>query len=104
MRRILLILVAAGSLTAMAANVAPTHPDQALMFARMTEGTRIETHSAQAAQAARGVGAEAATSVGSNKDRVSAEDDSNASIYGALFTTLIVMATIAFRRSRNRKS
>jgi hypothetical protein len=100
MRRILLTLATAGSLTAIASTVPLVHTDQAAMVNQLTVGTRVEVNSTQGGQ---GLIAAAETSASSKNTLGSAEDESTLSIYGALFTAFILMATIAFKRTRNRK-
>ena len=101
MRRVLLTLVTAGSLAAAAANVTPVHPNQAPMATPLTLGVMVKDNSTQSGQ---GDIADAATTVSLKHALVHAEDDNNVGIYGTLFITLIVMATIALRRIRTRKS
>jgi hypothetical protein len=102
MRRILLTLATAGSLTAGASNVPPGPPDQASVLTQVAVNDRVDDQRAQLGRNV--IAAASATPASSKQALVDAEDDSNWSIYGALFSTLIVMVTIAFRRTRPRRS
>ena len=101
MRRVLLTLVIAGSFAVADTSVWAVDLSQAPKVTQLTTSGTAKNRSTQLAQSSI---AEAATTAPQNQTLVRAEDDSNLSILGALFITLIVMATIAFRRSRSRNS
>ena len=101
MRRVLLTLVTACSFaiaatTVLAIDLTPTQ--------KVTQLTTSGTAKNRSTQLAQSSNTEAATTTTQKPTLVRAEDDSNLSILGALFITLIVMATIVFRRSHSRNS
>ena len=100
MRRLLFILVAAGSLTAAAATISSADPVQSSTGTQLTGGSVIKVNSTQLSQI--GI-ADAATTVSPKKALTHTEEDSNLSTYVTLLITLLVMATIAFRRTRARR-
>ena len=99
MRRVLLTLVTAGSLAVAPVIVLAIDSSQDPKATQLTTSSKAKNMSTQLAQSSV---AEAATTVPQKQTPVRAEDDSNLSILGALFSTLTVMVTIAFRRSRSR--
>jgi len=99
MRRVLLTLVTAGSFAVAATSVWAVDLSQAPKVTQLTTSGTAKNRSIQLAQSSN---TEAATTTTQKPTLVRAEDDSNLSILGALFITLIVMATIVFRRSRSR--
>ncbi len=101
MRRVLLTLATAGSLTAFAASIAPVHQDPVPRAHQMTTVGMLNANDTQPGQSSI---ANAATSASSNKALARTDEDGNLSIYGTLAVTLVVMATIALRRTRHRKS
>jgi len=101
MRRILLTLATAGSFAAFAASIAPIQQDPVPSPPQMTTVVMLNANDTQPGQSTI---ANEATSASSNKALSRTDEDGNLSIYGTLVITLVVMATIALRRTRHRKS
>jgi len=99
MRRVLLILVTAGKLTAVTAADSPAHPDPTPIASHPRTQSVVQVISSQAEQI-RAV--QAAASASPAKTLPQTEGDSHLTRYGTLFATLMAIGAIAFRRIRAR--
>jgi hypothetical protein len=101
MRRVLLILVTAGKLTAVNAADSPAHPDPTPVASHPTTRSSVKVISSQADQPS---AVQAAAFASPATTPIQTEGDSHLTRYGTLFATLMAIAAIALRRIRARRS
>ncbi len=101
MRRVLLTVTTAGILTAVTATDLPAHTAQIPSATqRMQGGDLMKVNSTPPSPA---VISNTPASVSPTKLKPELEDEGSLNTFSTLLTSLIVMATIAFRRTRSRK-
>ncbi len=101
MRRVMIHVVTAGILATVSTTVLPAHTAHTARASQLTQG--VDLNKVKSTLSSPAVTSNTSVSVSPTEVKSELEDEGHLNTFSSLLMTMIVMATIAFRRTRSPK-